>query len=96
MKQETPLAMKQATQTLEQRLARVFGLGLSAALLFLAIGVFIPTVLWLGIAALMFVPLAGAVLVWQDSSSQTSTKINIALALAGVLGAVVIGLLLRR
>lgn len=88
--------MKQETQTLEQRLARVFGLGLSAALLFLAVGTVVPIVLWLGIAALMLVPLAGAVLVWQDSSSQTATKINIALALAGVLAAVAIGLLLRR
>jgi hypothetical protein len=82
--------------TLEQQLARVFGLGLSAALLFLAIGVFLRPVLLLGIGVLMLVPLAGAVLVWQDKSVTAATRINIALAFFGVMMAVLIGLLLRR
>ena len=84
------------TQTLEQQLARVFGLGLSAALLFLAIGIVLRPVLWLGIGVLMLVPLSGAVLVWQDKSVTATTRVNIALAFAGVLAAVLIGLLLRR
>ncbi len=82
--------------TLEQQLARVFGLGLSAALLFLAIGIVLRPVLWLGIGVLMLVPLSGAVLVWQDKSVTKDTRVNIALAFAGVLAAVLIGLLLRR
>ena len=83
-------------QTLEQQLARVFGLGLSAALLFLAIGIVLRPVLWLGIGVLMLVPLSGAVFVWQDKSVTATTRVNIALAFAGVLAAVLIGLLLRR
>ena len=83
-------------QTLEQQLARVFGLGLSAALLFLAIGIVLRPVLWLGIGVLMLVPLSGAVLVWQDKSVTKDTRVNITLACAGVLAAVLIGLLLRR
>ena len=83
-------------QTLEQQLARVFGLGLGAALLFLAIGIVLRPVLWLGIGVLMLVPLSGAVLVWQDKSVTATTRVNIALAFAGVLAAVLIGLLLRR
>ena len=83
-------------QTLEQQLARVFGLGLSAALLFLAIGIVVRPVLWLGIGVLMLVPLSGAVLVWRDKTVTKDTRVNIALACAGVLAAVLIGLLLRR
>lgn len=82
--------------TLEQGLARIFGLGLSAALLFLAIGVFLRPVLWLGIGILMLVPLSGAVLVWRDDTVTNATRVNIALAFFGVAIAVVIGLLLRR
>ncbi len=82
--------------SLEQQLARVFGLGLSAAIFFLGIGIFIPAVLWLGIAALMLVPMAGAVLVWRDSSIERSTRFNIGLAFFGVMMAVLIGLFLRR
>jgi hypothetical protein len=82
--------------TLEQGLARVFGLGLSAALLFLAIGIVLRPVLWLGIGVLMLVPLSGAVLVWRDQSVTTATRVNIGLAFSGVLVAVLIGLWLRR
>ncbi len=84
------------TPTLEQQLARVFGLGLSAAILCLAIGVVIRPVVWLGIAALVLVPLIGATLVWQDKTVQQSTRVSIALAFFGVLCAVLIGLFLRR
>ena len=87
--------MKNKNQ-LEPQLARVFGLGLSTAIFFLGIGIFVPAVLWLGIAALMLVPMAGAALVWRDPSISSNTRVNIGLAFFGVLLAVVIGLLLRR
>ncbi len=80
---------------LEQQLAQVFGLGLSAAILFLVLGIFIPVVLWLGIAVLMIVPTAGAVLVWRNSNIENGTRVNIALAFLGVAMAVMIGLFLR-
>jgi hypothetical protein len=87
---------KENTATLEQQLARVFGLGLSAALLFLMIGIVLRPVLWLGIGVLMLVPLSGAVLVWRDQSVTTTTRVNISLAFSGVVAAVLIGLWLRR
>ena len=87
---------KRSTGTLEQALARVFGLGLSIALLFLAIGIFLRPVLWLGIGVLMLVPLSGAVLVWRDKNIILATRVNIALAFFGVVVAVLIGLWLRR
>lgn len=81
--------------SLERRLARVFGLGLSAALLFLAIGTLVRSVVWLGVATLMLVPIWGAVLVWREPETPRETRVYIALALLGVGLAVVIGLLLR-
>ncbi len=83
-------------QGLEQRLARIFGLGLSAAILFLAIGVLIPVALWLGIATLMLVPLVGAMLVWSDTTVERATRVSIALAILGIVLAASIGLFLRR
>lgn len=82
--------------SLEQRLARLFGNGLSLSLIFLLIGVLLRPVLWLGIATLMLVPLTGAVLVWREPETTQVTRVNIALALLGVVVALTLGLLLRR
>jgi hypothetical protein len=88
--------MNQANPSLEQRLARIFGNGLSLALIFLLAGVLIRPVLWLGIATLMLVPLAAAVLVWREPDTTKQTRANIVLAFMGVGVAVLVGLLLRR
>jgi hypothetical protein len=82
--------------SLEQRLARIFGNGLSVALIFLLVGVLVRPVLWLGIATLMLVPLVSAVLVWREPNTTKQTRVNIALAFVGVGLAVLVGLLLRR
>jgi hypothetical protein len=81
---------------LEQRLARIFGNGLSMALIFLLVGVLVRPVLWLGIATLMFVPLASAVLVWREADTTKQTRVNIVLAFLGVGLAVLVGFFLRQ
>jgi hypothetical protein len=83
------------TSSLEPRLARLFGNGLSLALIFLLAGVVVRPVLWLGVATLMLVPLATAVLVWREADTSQQTRVNIGLAFVGVGLAVVVGLLLR-
>jgi hypothetical protein len=88
--------MNQVHLSLEQRLARIFGNGLSLALIFLLAGVLVRQVLWLGIGTLMLVPLVAAVLVWREPNTTKRTRANIVLALVGVGVAVLIGLLLRR
>jgi hypothetical protein len=79
---------------LEYALARVFGTGLSLAMLLLLIGLLWRPALWAGIAALALVPPVGAVLAWHSASRET--KIAILVSSLGVVVATVIGLLLRR
>jgi hypothetical protein len=81
--------------SLEQRLARIFGHGLSFALIFLLLGVLVRPAVWLGIVVLMLVPLGAAVVVWQEPNTARATRANIALAYLGVGLAVVVGFLLR-
>jgi Na+/glutamate symporter len=82
--------------SLEKELARVFGIGLSGAIVFLALGVFIPAALWLGVVSLIACPLIGAALTWRDSSTTNAVRWSIATATLGLLAAVIVGLLLRR
>jgi hypothetical protein len=79
---------------LEMQLARVFGAGLSLAILLLALGLLWRPALWAGIAALAVVPPIGAALAWRTAS--TETRVSIVVSSLGVVAAIVIGLLLRR
>jgi hypothetical protein len=63
-------------------------------MLLLTVGLAFRTVLWAGILVLALVPFVGAVLAWRGADS--STRVSIVLSSLGVVGAVVIGLLLRR
>jgi ACR3 family arsenite efflux pump ArsB len=80
---------------LEQRLARIFGHGLSFALIFFLLGLLLRPALWLGIVTLMLVPLSAAFLVWQEPNTSKATRANIALAFVGVALAAVVGFFLR-
>ncbi|MFN3266267.1 MAG: hypothetical protein ACK41E_05440 [Deinococcales bacterium] len=82
--------------SLEQRLAGLFGHGLSFAFIFLFVGQLLRPMLWLGIAALLLAPWAGAVLVWREPETTQATRLSIVLAFLGVVAALILGLLLRR
>jgi hypothetical protein len=81
---------------LEAQLARIFGLSLTGAVLFLAVGIVLPAALWFGVAALVAAPLIGAVLTWRDSSVSNAVRWSMAVATLGLLVAVAAGFWLRR
>jgi hypothetical protein len=82
----------------EAKLERVYSLGLIAGVIGLAIGLFVRPVLWFGIAALVLVPLTSAALMLLETQRKKSSNItrSILMALAGLLLAVVIGVLLPK
>lgn len=94
-----------AIQAVETRLARVYGLGLSAGasvfvigLLLSAFGLLIPWVFWAGIGVLVLVPGIAAAQSALDAMRSGDTEIfrSILLTAAGLLLAVVLGVLISR
>jgi hypothetical protein len=82
----------------EQKLERVYSIGLIAGVIGLAVGLFVRPVLWMGIAALVLVPISSAILMLFEArkSGHSSLMRSVLFAFAGLLFAVVIGLLLPR
>ena len=83
---------------LEIKLERVYSIGLIAGVIGLAVGLFVRPVLWMGIAALVFVPLSSATLMLFEArrTGNSSLLRSVLFALAGLLLAVVIGFLLPK
>jgi ABC-type Fe3+ transport system permease subunit len=83
---------------LEVTLERVYSTGLIAGVLGLAVGLFVRPVLWLGIAALVLVPLSSATLMLLEARKTGNPNLvrSVLFAFAGLLLAVVIGLLLPK
>jgi hypothetical protein len=82
---------------MEARLSRIYGLSLTGGLVFLAIGLFVHPVLWLGIGVLVLAPLASAVMVALEARGQDkSTFISILLSGCGLILAVLVSLFLLR
>ena len=83
---------------LEIKLERVYSIGLIAGVLGLAVGLFVRPVLWMGIASLVLVPISSATLMLFEArkSGHSSLVRSVLLAFAGLLLAVVIGLLLPK
>ena len=83
---------------LEIKLERVYSIGLIVGVLGLAVGLFVRPVLWMGIAALVFVPLSSATLMLFEArrTGNSSLLRSVLFALAGLLLAVVIGFLLPK
>jgi hypothetical protein len=83
---------------LEIKLERVYSLGLIAGVLGLAVGLFVRPVLWMGIASLVLVPISSAILMLFEArkSGNPSLVRSVLFAFAGLLLAVVIGLLLPK
>ena len=83
---------------LEIKLERVYSIGLIAGVLGLAIGLFVRPVLWMGIAALVLVPLSSATLMLLEArkSGNSGLMRSVLFAFSGLLLAVVIGLLLPK
>jgi ABC-type Fe3+ transport system permease subunit len=83
---------------LEKNLERVYSIGLIAGVLGLAVGLFVRPVLWMGIAALVLVPISSATLMLLEARrTQNSSLVrSVLFAFAGLLLAVVIGLLLPK
>ena len=83
---------------LEIKLERVYSIGLIAGVLGLAIGLFVRPVLWMGIAALVLVPVSSATLMLLEARKSGNSRLvrSVLFAFAGLLLAVVIGLLLPK
>jgi hypothetical protein len=83
---------------LEIKLERVYSIGLIAGVLGLAVGLLVRPVLWMGIAALVLVPISSATLMlFEARRTQNSSLLrSVLFAFAGLLLAVVIGLLLPK
>ncbi len=83
---------------LEIKLERVYSIGLIVGVLGLAVGLFVRPVLWMGIAALVLVPLSSATLMLFEArrTGNSSLLRSVLFALAGLLLAVVIGFLLPK
>ncbi len=82
---------------METKLARVYGLSLTGGLVFLAIGLIVQPVLWLGIGILVLAPLVGAVMVALEARAQDkSTFVSILLSGCGLVLAVLVSLFLLR
>jgi hypothetical protein len=84
--------------SLEVRLERIYSIGLILGVLGLAVGLFVRSVLWLGIAALVLVPLSSAILMLFEARRTGDSGLvrNTLFAFAGLVLAVVIGLLLPK
>ncbi len=82
---------------MEARLSRVYGLSLTGGLVFLAIGLIVHPVLWLGIGILVLAPLTSAVMVALEAREQDkSTFVSILLSGCGLILAVLVSLFLLR
>jgi hypothetical protein len=82
---------------MEERLSRVYGLSLTGGLVFLAIGLFVHPVLWIGIGVLVLAPLVSAVMVALEARGQDkSTFVSILLSGCGLILAVLVSLFLLR
>jgi ABC-type Fe3+ transport system permease subunit len=83
---------------LEAKLERVYSIGLIAGVIGLAVGLFVRPVLWMGIAALVLVPISSATLMLLEARrTQNSSLVrSVLFAFAGLLLAVIIGLLLPK
>ena len=82
---------------MEERLSRIYGLSLTGGLIFLAIGLLIHPVLWIGIGILVLAPLAGAVTVALETrETDPNTFISILFSGLGLILAVLISLFLLR
>jgi hypothetical protein len=83
---------------LEAKLERVYSIGLIAGVIGLAVGLFVRPVLWMGIAALVLVPISSATLMLLEARRTQSSSLvrSVLFAFAGLLLAVVIGLLLPK
>jgi hypothetical protein len=81
----------------ETRLARVYGLSLTGGLVFLAIGLIVQPLLWIGIGILVLAPLVSAVMVALEAREQdNSTFVSILLSTCGLILAVLVSLFLLR
>jgi ABC-type Fe3+ transport system permease subunit len=83
---------------LEIKLERVYSIGLIAGVIGLAVGLFVQPVLWMGIASLVLVPISSAILMLLEArkSGNSSLLRSVLFAFAGLLLAVIIGLLLPK
>ena len=82
---------------MEERLSRVYGLSLTGGLVFLAIGLIVQPVLWIGIGILVLAPLVSAVMVALEARGQdSSTFVAILLSGCGLILAVLVSLFLLR
>jgi hypothetical protein len=86
------------TTDLEIKLERIYSFGLILGVLGLAVGLFVRPVLWMGIAALVLVPISSATLMLLKArkTGNSSLMRSVLFAFAGLLLAVVIGLLLPK
>jgi hypothetical protein len=93
-----PESPKLELTDLEIKLERVYSIGLIAGVFGLAVGLFVRPVLWMGIAALVLVPISSATLMlFEARCTQNSSLLrSVLFAFAGLLLAVVIGLLLPK
>jgi hypothetical protein len=82
---------------MEARLARVYGLSLTGGLVFLAIGLIVQPLLWIGIGILVLAPLVSAIMVALEARGQDpSTFVSILLSGCGLILAVLVSLFLLR
>jgi ABC-type Fe3+ transport system permease subunit len=93
-----PETKKLELTDLEVKLERVYSIGLIAGVLGLAVGLFVRPVLWIGIASLVLVPISSATLMLVEArkSGHSSLMRSVLFAFAGLLLAIVIGLLLPK
>jgi hypothetical protein len=93
-----PESPKLELTDLEIKLERVYSIGLLLGVIGLAVGLFVRPVLWMGIAALVLVPISSATLMlFEARRTQNSSLLrSVLFAFAGLLLAVVIGLLLPK
>jgi ABC-type Fe3+ transport system permease subunit len=93
-----PESPKLELTDLEIKLERVYSIGLLLGVIGLAVGLFVRPVLWIGIASLVFVPISSASLMLFKArkSGNSSLLRSVLFAFAGLLLAVVIGLLLPK
>jgi ABC-type Fe3+ transport system permease subunit len=93
-----PESPKLELTNLEIRLERVYSIGLIAGVIGLAVGLFVRPVLWMGIAALVLVPISSATLMLFEArkSGNPSLVRSVLFAFAGLLLAIIIGLLLPK
>ena len=93
-----PEAPKLEPTAFEVKLERVYSIGLIAGVIGLAVGLFVRSVLWLGIASLVLVPLSSATLMLFEArkTGNSSLMRSVLFAFAGVLLAVMIGFVLPK